>query len=93
MKLSQYFRDKLRDILAKRREPKPMKPISPDDDAPKEMGRSRRHDDEVVGTAHEVKNSAGEPVCSRCGGEIVLVNEIKGTRACANIECGAKIVD
>ena len=92
MKLSQYFRDKLRDILAKRREPKPMNNIPPDNDAPKEMGRAR-HDDEVVGTAHAVKNAAGESVCSRCGGEIVLVNEIKGTRACANTKCGAKIVE
>ena len=93
MTISQYFRDKLRDILAKRREPATMKPMTPDDDAPKEMGKARRHEDKVVGTAHEVKNSAGEPVCSECGGEIVLVNEIKGTRACSNVKCGAKIVD
>ncbi len=61
MTLSQYFRDRLRDILAKRREPKPMNNIPPDNDAPKEMGKAR-HEDVVVGTAHVVKNAAGEPV-------------------------------
>ena len=93
MKLSQYFRDKLRDILAKRTERTQMKDMPPDDDAPKEMGKACRSDEEGVGTAHAVKNASGKPVCGRCGGAIVLVNEIKGTQACANVKCGAKIVD
>lgn len=94
MTLSQRFRDLLRDAINKRiHKDTQMKPIPPDNDAPKEMGKARRSGDESVGTAPSVKDSEGNRVCGRCGGEIVLVNELKGTEACANIECGAKIVD
>lgn len=94
MTLSQRFRDILRDAITKRIHKEPqMKQISPDNDAPKEMGNARRSGDESVGTAPSVKDPKGNRVCGRCGGQIVLVNDIKRTEACANIECGAKIVD
>lgn len=91
MKLLQRFQNIIK-RLTERREP-PMKHIPPDTDTPKEMGRSRRGDSKDVGTTHSVKDTKGNRVCGRCGSEIITLNEIIGSEACTNIECGAKIVD
>lgn len=92
MKWIQSIAGFLRDVIEWRRQQEMKDSTMPliDTDTPDVMQRGNgSSENQARKITHIIRGSNGEPLCELCKGDIVEVNEHRGTQAC--FKCGARV--